>query len=130
MKTLFHQHSQGYSWSNNHEYILCTQEEYDELVKRYEGHPNEICHEDQFGKRCYPNSKQVYTGKITANPTTLVMDGFCSRGGRKFEAEGLTVRTNVSPFYDRNDNSDYKHYIKPGTIIVDEETPTEEWWAS
>ena len=32
MKLLFTQHNQGYSWSNDHSYYECTQEEYDDFM--------------------------------------------------------------------------------------------------
>ena len=123
---LFTQHDQGYSWSNDHSYYQCTQEEYEEMLAKYKDHKN--YKEVVYGGTKYtiPNNEQVTIGKITANPCTIVSDGWCERGGREFRAEGITIKSVIGV---GNDCSSFRHYIKPGSIVKNEQTKHEGWWA-
>lgn len=128
MKLILTDTNKGYSWSNRNRYYLCeTQKEYDELVEKYKSHEN---YRKVYMFGCYrevANSIQVQIGVgIHCRPHTEVSDGYAAHGGHTLDAEGITVsyRNGTSSM----DYTSYEHYIKPGSIKVDEKAKTESWW--
>ena len=124
MKLILTDTNNGYSWSNSHRYYLCeTQEEYDEIVEQYKNHENYI-KVYMFGEyREMQNYVQVQIGVgIHCRPHTEVSDGYAVHGGHTLDAEGITIS------YRNGTYTSYEHYIKPGSIKVNETEKTESWW--
>lgn len=128
MKLILTDTDRGYSWSHRSNYYLCeTQEEYDKLVEKYKNHNNYV-KSVMFG-RTYEvaNDTQVRIGVgIYCRPHTEVSDGYAVHGGHTLDAEGITIshRSGTSSM----DYTSYEHYIKPGSIKVDEKAKSESWW--
>lgn len=129
MRLLFEQTDRGYSWSNPHRYYLCdSDKEYDSIVSKWKDHKNDS--EYIMWGRVYsvPSSTQAFVNtKIYAHSQTECSDGFCTHGGRNFEAFGVTIKF-VSQT-SSNDYSSYNHYIKPNSIVKNETAKIESWWA-
>ena len=61
---------------------------------------------------------------ITCEPTTMVSDGFATRGGRKIKAKGITCWTLVGLR-----GCDEDCIINPTTLEINEGVKAENWWA-
>lgn len=120
-------YSDSTKWSNTEIWIV-SEEEYQKLLEEYKGHDNG--REPQWDKDCgvwrvIPNYKQVYLNKdFTVYPTTMILDGYASRGGVNFKANGIEVTT------DCGYKNHHKYYTTDDRIKVNEQVKTTGWWTA
>lgn len=125
MKKLFEDSNQ---WHNNHFYLCESEEEYNAKLAEARETERNSKFPNPWHKGGTLIGKPVNEGIFTCSPSTLVMDGFASYGGRKFEAEGFSQTLQVGWMY--NGCTIANIYIKPNGIIKNEMVETKEWWVS
>ena len=72
--------------------------------------------------------RPCYEGEITCYPTTMVLDGFASRGGHEFRANGFTHC--LQKDWHGGGYSITEYYIRPNGIVKNESADTKEWWVA
>lgn len=123
MKLLFEDHDQRH-W---HSFYLCdTIEEYDDKLAQCKADAIASTINDPWQEGKTLQLRPVNEEVITCSPSTIVMDGYASYGGRKFKAEGFAHH--IQQGWLGNGYNVIKFYIKPGTITTDETVKTKDWW--
>lgn len=117
MKLLFEDTT---SYSKDRYYLCETMEEYNQELKNQKEDAEDSVYN---GRQVRP----VFEGEITCNERTIVLDGFASRGGHKFVADGFT-KIQQNGMYSNYSITD--HFVKPNGIKRDELAETKEWWVA
>ena len=124
MKLLFEDCNQ---YHHNRYYLCETDAEYDEELAKAKADaqasefPNPWGEGTMVGRPCYE-------GEITCYPTTMVLDGFASRGGHEFRANGFTHC--LQKDWHGGGYSITEYYIRPNGIVKNESADTKEWWVA
>lgn len=125
MRLLFEDNNQ---WHYNRFYLCESDEEYNQKLSQAREEEKASVFPNPWKKGDTLVGKPVEEGTFTCSPSTLVMDGFASYGGRDFKAEGFSQTLQVGWIY--NSRNVAHIYIKPNGIIKNEQVETKEWWTA
>ena len=124
MKLLFEDNNQYH----HDRYYLCeTVEEYNEELAKAQADAKASEFSNPWGSGTMVG-RPCYEGEITCCPSTMVMDGFASRGGHEFKANGFTHT--LQKDWHGGGYTIREHYVKPDGIEKSEQADTKEWWVA
>ena len=108
-------------------YYQCeSEDEYNQELAKAKADAKNSEYPDPWGKGVIVG-QPVSEGEITCFPSTIVMDGFASRGGRELRAMGFTQCLQTGRY---NGYRISHHFIKPDGIVQNERVETKEWWTA